>query len=77
MAKKSMTSLELRKLIVKLHNEDKLLIGDISKTLGKSKSVIHSILRKFEDTGSCEAKKHPGRPRKIKKESICDSNCYL
>ena len=46
MAKKSVTSLELRKLIVKLCNEDKLSIGDISKTVGKSKSVIHSILRK-------------------------------
>ena len=64
MAKKSVTSLELRKVIVKLRNEDKLSIGDISKTVGKSKSVIHSILRKLEETGSCEAKKSPGRPRK-------------
>ena len=39
-------------------------IGDISKTVGKSKSAIISILRKFEETGSCEAKKTPGRPRK-------------
>ena len=59
-----MTSLELRKRIVKLRNENKLFIGDISKTVGKSKSVIHSILRKLEKTGSCEAKKPPGRPRK-------------
>ena len=64
MAKKSMTSLELRKLIVKLGNEDKLSIGDISKTVGKSKSVILSILRKLEETGSCETKKPLGRPRK-------------
>ena len=64
MAKKSVTSLELRKLIVKLHNEDKLLIGDISKTVGKYKSVIHSILRKLEETRSHEAKKPPGKPRK-------------
>ena len=63
MVKKSVTLLELRKLIVKLHNEDKLSIGDISKTVGKSKNVIHSILRKLE-TGSCEAKKPPGRLRK-------------
>ena len=34
-------------MIVKLCNEDKFLIGDISKTVGKSKSVIHSILRKL------------------------------
>ena len=59
--KKSVTSLELRKLIVKLGNEDKLSIGDISKTVKKSKSVI---LRKFEKTGLCEAKKPPSRPRK-------------
>ena len=42
----------------------KLLIGDISKTVGKSKSVIHSILTKLEETGSCEAKKPPDRLRK-------------
>ena len=30
----------------------------IFQRLGKSKSVIHSILRKLEKTGSCEAKKH-------------------
>ena len=60
-----MASLELRKLIVKLHHENKFSIGDILKTVGKSKSVIHSILRKLEETGSCEAKKPPGWPRKI------------
>ena len=52
-----MTSLELS-------NEDKLSIGDISKTVGKSESVIHCILRKLEETGSSKAKKPPGRPRK-------------
>ena len=51
-------------MIVNLHNEDKLSSGDISKTVWKSKSVIHSILRKSEETGSCEAKKPLGRPRK-------------
>ena len=64
MVTKSVTSLELRKLIVKLSKEDKLLIGDISKTVGKSKSVIYSILRKLEETRSCEAKKPPDRPWK-------------
>ena len=47
-----------------LHDEDKLSIGDISKIVGKSKSVIHSILRKLEETRSYEAKKAPGRHRK-------------
>ena len=40
------------------------MIEDISKTVGKSRSVIYSILRKFEETGSCEAKKPPDLPRK-------------
>ena len=63
MVKKSVKLLELKKLIVKLRNEDKLSIEDtsISKTVGKSKSVIHSILRKLEETESCEVKKPPVR----------------
>ena len=78
-------SLEL--LIVKLCNEDKLSIGDISKTVGKSRSVLHNILRELEETGLCEAKKPPGRPRKTTAREdrwignqnglICDSNRYL
>ena len=64
MAKKSVALLELRKLIVKLRNEDKLPIGDSSKTVWKSKRVINSILRKCEKNRLCEAKKPPGKPRK-------------
>ena len=45
-------------------NEDKLWTADISKTVGKSRSVIHSILRKPEENGSCEAKKPHHQPRK-------------
>ena len=52
------------KLIVKLYNKDKLSIGDSSKTVGKSKSVIHSILRKLEETGSCKAKEPPSSLKK-------------
>ena len=37
---------------------------DISNTVGKCKSVIHSILRKHEKTGSCEAKKPAGWHKK-------------
>ena len=47
--------MEFRKLIVKLRNEYKHLIGDISKTVGKSKSVFHCILRKLDETESYEA----------------------
>ena len=64
MPKNAVTSLELRELIVKLRNEDKHSIGDIANIVKKSKSVIHGILKKFDETGSCEAKKPPGRPRK-------------
>ena len=44
-------------MIVKIRNEDKLSIVDISKTV-ESKSVILSILTKLEETGSCEGKKN-------------------
>ena len=64
MPKNALTSLEVGKLIVKLHNEDKQSMGEIANIVKKSKSVIHGILKKFEQTGSCEAKKSPGRPRK-------------
>ena len=65
MAKKPVTSLELRKLIVELYKDDKISIWDISKTMGKSKSVIHCNLRKLEETASCEAKKPPSKCRKL------------
>ena len=86
MVKISVTLLELRKLIIKLRNEDNFSIGDISKIVEKSKSVIHSILRKLEETVSFEAGKPPGRSRKtsarvywlfIKKGSIYYSNRCL
>ena len=64
MPKSALTSLEVRKLIVKLRNKDKHSIGEIVK---KSKSVIHGILKKFEETRSCEAKKSLDRPRKTAK----------
>ena len=60
----AMTSLEVRELIVKLRKEDKHYIGEIADIVRKSKSVVHGILKRFKKTGSCEAKKPPGRPRK-------------
>ena len=56
MANKSAISLELLKLTVKLCNEDKISIGIFHRPKGN--------LRKLEETGSCEAKKPPGRPNK-------------
>ena len=64
MPKNAVTSLEVRELIVKLRNEDKHSIGEISNIVKKSKSVVHGILKKFEESGSYEAKKPPGRHRK-------------
>ena len=60
----AVTSLEVRELIVKLCKEDKRSIGEIADIVRKSKSVVHGILKRFKKTGSCEAKKPPGRPRK-------------
>ena len=64
MPKNAVTSLELIELIVKLRNEDKHSIDDIANIVKKSKSVIHGILKKLDETGSCEAKKPPDRPSK-------------
>ena len=64
MPKNVLTFLEVRKLIVKLHNEDKHSIGEIANIVKKSKSVIHGIVKKFKETGSCKAKTSPGRSRK-------------
>ena len=40
--------------------------------MGKSKGIIQSILRKLKETGSCEAKKPPCRPRKtiVREDSL-------
>ena len=60
----AVTSLEVRELIVKLRKEDKRSIGEIADIVRKSKSVVYGILKRFEKTGSCKAKKLHGRPRK-------------
>lgn len=57
------TPLPIRQQIIKLRKKDKLSIGDIAKIVSKSKSVVHGILKVYNDTGLCEAKKSPGRPR--------------
>ena len=49
---------------MKLRNEDKHSTGEIANVVKKSKSVIHGILKKSKETGSCEAKNSPGRPKK-------------
>ena len=40
-----------------------LCIGAIAEIVNKSKSVIHSILKVYDDYGSSEARKSTGWPR--------------
>ena len=63
LVKKSVTSLGIRKVIVKLRNENKLSSGDISKTVRKSTSGIHIIFnRTWVNWVMWSKKKPPGRP---------------
>ena len=57
------TPLPIRQHIIKLRKKDKLSIGDIAKIVSKSKSIVHSIIKVYKNTGLCEANKSPGRPR--------------
>ena len=58
------TPLPIRQQIVRLRHEDNLSIEAITNIVKKSKSVIHGILKVCNDTGSCEAGKSTGTPRK-------------
>ena len=42
---------------------DNLSIGAIAEIVNKSKSVVHGILKVYNDYGSSEARKSTGRPR--------------
>ena len=52
-----------------LRNNDKYSTVEIANIVKKSKSVFHGILKKFEKTGSCEAKKSSDRPKKTTAKS--------
>ncbi|KAK7864830.1 hypothetical protein R5R35_012488 [Gryllus longicercus] len=56
-------SLDKCELVLKLHNEGKTS-REISSTLAIGKSTVNDILKKFKITGTVEAKRNPGRPRK-------------
>ena len=43
--------------------KDNLSIGAIAKILNKSKSVVHGMLKVYNDCGSSEARKSTDRPR--------------
>lgn len=58
------TPLPIRQQIIKLRKKDNLSIGAIAKIVDKSKSVVHNILKVYDDSGSCKARKSTVRPRK-------------
>ncbi len=54
--------------IIRLRMKDNLSIAEI---VNKSKSVVHGILKVYNDYGSSEARKSTGRPRiTTKREDI-------
>ena len=46
-----------------LRMKDNLSIGAIAEIVNKSKSVVHGILKVYNDYGSSEARKSAGRPK--------------
>lgn len=73
------TSLDIRKVVIKLHNEGKVS-REIAKILAIGKSTVNDIINKFKTTGTLEDKYCPGRPRKttnrvdkvIKRKAVAD-----
>ena len=59
----SPTPLPIRQQIIRLRMKDNLSIGAIAEIVNKSKSVVHGILKVYNDYGSSEARKSTGRPR--------------
>ena len=57
------TPLPIRQQIIQLQMKDNLSIGAIAEIVNKSKSVVHSILKVYNDYGSFEARKSTGRSR--------------
>ena len=49
--------------IIRLRMKDNLSIVAIAEIVNKSKSVVHDILKVYNDYGSSEARKSTGRPR--------------
>ena len=60
--KMTATPLQIRQQIVRLRHKGNLRIGAVANIVKKSKSVIHGILKVYDNTGSCEAGKSTGRP---------------
>ena len=49
--------------IIRLRMKDNLSIGAIAEIVNKSKSVVHGILKVYNDYGLSEARKSTGSPR--------------
>ena len=56
----------LRKLIVELHLKNNSY-GKIAETLGKSKSTIQSVIKRWKESGSTVARLQSGRPISVTK----------
>ena len=56
----------LRKLIVELHLKNNCY-GKIAETLGKSKSTIQSVIKRWKESGSTVARRQCGRPISVTK----------
>ena len=61
--KNEQKSLNTTENIIRLRMKDNLSIGAIAEIVNKSKSVIHCILKIYNDYGSSEARKSTRRPR--------------
>lgn len=73
------TSLDIRKVVIKLHNEGKVS-REIAKILAIGKSTVNDVINKFKTTNTLKDKSCPGRPRKttnrvdkvIKRKAVAD-----
>lgn len=64
MAKTKETTLEERKIIVKLHNDLKSE-RKIAAIVGKPRTTIHYIISRYNQTGTLNSKPRSGRPPKV------------
>jgi len=73
------TSVDIRQVVIKLHNEGKVS-REISQILDIGKSTVNDIINRFNSTNTLKDKKCSGRPRKttnrvdkvIKRKAVVD-----
>lgn len=64
MAKGKELTSEERKIIIKLHLEHKKE-REIARIVSRTQSTVHSIIKRYRDTGSVDNKQRSGRPSKV------------